>query len=90
MKSLSLIKQREQLRNRREPLHPDLAATMIKTSAGRYALDHPLVREVEVDPDRAAHLNKHYEMKLNEARDAFEKGDWHTYIMVHEKPHSTG
>jgi hypothetical protein len=56
-------------------------------SGGSFELDHPLVRELQVHPDRVAHLNELYRSKEASCYLALKEGDWSGYVELHERPH---
>jgi hypothetical protein len=60
---------------REEGLHPDLQRYLRVGRGGAFELHHPLVKALEVDPARAAVVNRQFEIKSAEVRDAEESGD---------------
>lgn len=74
----------KQLLEREEELHPDLAEHLTEGPCG-LMLAHPLVRELQVDPHHAAYLNWRYHKKLEGLDRACERGDWYTWIWLHER-----
>jgi hypothetical protein len=72
--------------NRQEQLHPDLAKHLMESPVG-LGLNHPLVQDLDVDPNYAAHVNWRYREKLTAIAEAIEKRDWSSYIGLHERPY---
>jgi hypothetical protein len=68
----------EDLRRREEELHPDLWRYVHagRWGPGTFELDHPLVRTVHLDPQRAAIENRKYKLASAEVREAMQSGDW--------------
>jgi hypothetical protein len=86
---MDLLQQNEffELMTRDEKIHPDLAPYLMKGLVGGKFLNHPLVQELTVDPNKAAFVNKRYEVKKKFLADAFEKKNFHNYIFAHERPY---
>lgn len=75
-----------ELGKRRERLHPDLEKYLMEGPVG-VGLSHPLVQALSIDPDHAGQLNWSYQKKREHRGAAFEKEDWYTFIMLHERPY---
>src|SRR5580698_2499604 len=75
-----------QLLERQERPHADLE-DYLKESPFGLSLVHPLVRLGQIDPDRAAMANSMYLAKSKAVAKAFEKRDWPSYILLHERPY---
>lgn len=70
-----------------EPLHPDLQPYFAEMEEIGGALRHPLVYQIMgVRPGLA---NMQYQKKKEAIARAIEKGDWYTYIFLHERPWRT-
>jgi hypothetical protein len=50
-------------------------------------LNHPLVHDTRIDPDRAAHLNLWYKQALDRIADASRRRDWESFVFVHTRPY---
>jgi hypothetical protein len=70
----------------RRELDFDLEEHLFESELG-FELDHPLVRELQVRPDRVAYLNELYRSKFASSVQAMKDGDWCGYIELHERPH---
>lgn len=66
-----------------EPYHPDLLPWLEELDVGPM-LRHPLVYEYLPRPGLA---NRRYEQKKEALAEALEKGNWHTYVFLHERPY---
>jgi hypothetical protein len=70
-----------------EPLHPDLVPYIEPHPGLGQVLRHPLVYQVPYTPQVAAWVNKAYAAKVPALAEALAEGRWHTYVMIHERPH---
>jgi hypothetical protein len=70
----------------RRELDCDLEQHLFESEPG-FELDHPLVRELRVRPDRVTYLNELYRSKFASSVQAIKDGDWSGYVELHERPH---
>jgi len=79
------------LLERKEALHPDLAACLTKpgrgSSLGWPMLKHPLLFAVPYMEMQNALYNEQYRYKQKAVEEAREKGKWGSFIFLHERPH---
>jgi hypothetical protein len=75
-----------ELLDRSEDLHPDLAPHLCDGSLG-LMLHHPLMIQVIYFPQENARINEHYRFKVEQLAEAEAKGDWSTYVFIHERPY---
>lgn len=68
-----------------EPLHPDLEPWVEESEFFGRSLKHPLVYQVPLSLPGMA--NQAYEHKKAATAKALDKGDWHSYIWLHERPY---
>lgn len=76
----------QELLHKDEKLHPDLAP-WVQVRPGFRFLNHPLVQETVINPDKCAVINKRYEMKKKLIDEALSRGNVHRYVFTHERPY---
>lgn len=70
----------------KEHLALDLHVSLCDGPFGQQ-IDHPLVKEIFYAPAMNAHYNAMLAHKKEALAEAEADGDWHSYIMIHERPH---
>lgn len=70
---------------RREGLNFDLVPWLMETERFMY-LNHPLVQQIPFIPEIAAMANQQFYAKVRAVRDARDRGDWHQFVFLHERP----
>jgi hypothetical protein len=75
------------LLNKKEELHPVLAAFVEQFSMGGQMLRHPLVFSVPYYEQMNAYLNQQYRQKLKAIQEAREQREFFRYVHLHEKPY---
>lgn len=75
------------LLNKVEELDPELADHIYESDSFGACIKHPLVFSMMHFPQQNALVNNQLRHKKEALAKAEAKGDWHTYIFLHERPH---
>lgn len=76
----------QEIMDREEALHKDLAQFLDVKSNSFPTLRHPLVYSIPYSPRLNALLNKQYEQKTKRSTILLEKGNYEGYVFMHERP----
>ena len=76
-----------QLATKKEPLHADLVGHICSCTGMGDMVHHPLVVVPIFQPERFAYVYHLYTKKKKVAEKLRQKGDWSSYMLVHEKPY---
>jgi hypothetical protein len=72
---------------REEPLDPELGPYVHDDGPFGPMLQHPLVYEIVLPPNRCSHVNAIYRQKREAVDRAQADGDWNAFVWLHERPH---